>query len=434
MTLGASLSIQDNVHHNAPLHWACLAKNFAVMALLLQKSESVANVANVNRDTPMDIVQNFISEQAKDKTKVYRIPKRLLTKMEAAATNGLKSKRLMSPQQKKKLRFVGMTTLPFVLFGACGMILNSAHDFFTKLVLFVLVYIYMNAVATQCFDERMFSLMPMSILFSTAAWFYFTWITSIQFHMHPLWLFIFTSFSALLWYCFYHTWKGDAGVIRTSREEKLKTIIELAEREGFNHQIFCSSCLVRRPLRSKHCAVCDVCVAKFDHHCPWVGNCVGLKNHKFFMGFLFALSVLTSSIIYGCYRSLLSTCDTSSQSDSLVVVLKTFPTCNAWLTFVAGHALFHFIWVTTLLICQLYQISSLAMTTNERMNAGRYKHFRDADGHIRSPFDRGCRRNTFDFWGLRLGGFFRPASNDEWFKRYSLDDDVNSPLLNSEYV
>lgn len=42
----------------------------------------------------------------------------------------------------------------------------------------------------------------------------------------------------------------------------------------------------QQPMRSKHCQACQHCVRRYDHHCPWIENCVGERNHRWFVLYL----------------------------------------------------------------------------------------------------------------------------------------------------
>ena len=68
----------------------------------------------------------------------------------------------------------------------------------------------------------------------------------------------------------------------------------------FMHLKWCSTCEIRRPPGCSHCSHCDSCVRGFDHHCHWVGNCIGSRSHRCFLTFLLATSWLAALVIATC--------------------------------------------------------------------------------------------------------------------------------------
>ncbi|CAD2219267.1 DHHC palmitoyltransferase, putative [Angomonas deanei] len=82
-----------------------------------------------------------------------------------------------------------------------------------------------------------------------------------------------------------HALNGNADLEEEMEEwERDYRSPEYRVRVGFGQQ--CTSCRVTRPARSRHCRMCDNCVRRYDHHCPWIYNDVAEGTHRYFLSFL----------------------------------------------------------------------------------------------------------------------------------------------------
>jgi len=60
----------------------------------------------------------------------------------------------------------------------------------------------------------------------------------------------------------------------------------------------CKRCFVVRPPQAHHCSKCQSCIMKMDHHCPWINNCVGIFNQKYFILFCYYCLIGCSHATY----------------------------------------------------------------------------------------------------------------------------------------
>mmetsp|Transcript_62442 Transcript_62442/g.115963 ORF Transcript_62442/g.115963 Transcript_62442/m.115963 type:complete len:366 (-) Transcript_62442:60-1157(-) len=68
----------------------------------------------------------------------------------------------------------------------------------------------------------------------------------------------------------------------------------------------CKWCQKYKPDRCHHCRVCRLCILKMDHHCPWIYNCVGFHNHKYFFLLLMYSTFNCHLIVWTMYPSVLT--------------------------------------------------------------------------------------------------------------------------------
>ena len=75
---------------------------------------------------------------------------------------------------------------------------------------------------------------------------------------------------------------SDPGKMINKENNHLLDLVD----KGEELENFCPFCLVKKNYKTVHCLICQNCVDEFDHHCFWVGNCIGKNNYEFFFIFL----------------------------------------------------------------------------------------------------------------------------------------------------
>lgn len=176
-----------------------------------------------------------------------------------------------------------------------------------------------------------------------------------------------------------------------------KEYLELFRTHGRTSLQFCFSCMMRRPIRSKHCALCNVCVCRFDHHCPWLSNCVGAGNIFIFLCCLCIAATGHISFVK-ITISYLSALPESPSFSHLIYFLVFHFHHNRFLLVFIGFHLFQFAWQTFAIFSFFSFSIRYNLTTNEQMNGFRYQYLKNPyTGEPFNPFHRGWKQNFEEF-------------------------------------
>ncbi|KTF80213.1 hypothetical protein cypCar_00031548 [Cyprinus carpio] len=236
------------------------------------------------------------------------------------------------------------------------------------------------------------------------------------------------NITALLYY-YLRSCRTDPGIVKATEEEKKKNIVVLAEAGCLDPRIFCTSCMMRKPMRANHCFSCNACVAKQDHHSIWINGCIGARNHPYFVLFLVALSFLCMWMFYGSIMYWSKHCPLHYTEEGVWGAVTALTSCSPWVLYIFCFAFLNASWAFILLLVQLYQIAFLGLTTAERANLmHRQRKLPQAFSLRQNPFNLGVVRNLVNFFQWRCCGLCKPVVLD-WTQQYPMGLSRDHPMF-----
>ncbi|KAI8893637.1 hypothetical protein BC833DRAFT_278272 [Globomyces pollinis-pini] len=421
----ASMEMVDSTGYT-PLHWAVISQHYEFVQRLLQEG------ANINTQDPAGKTP---ADWAKERDTLATYER--LVKENA---KGLKQ------GNSKQFRDRSLYLIPYIMIPFSFYIFGKFAIYIAlPLIFYILYLVHKHLIVTYLLggDPSVLAETPLTSSICQATLFY-VFISWVLIFKDTAYLFLthltFISNFAICCYCLYKGCSSNPGYIRQSSsfEEKNETVSYLAQTGKLTARYYCVTCQIRKPIRSKHCRICNRCVAKFDHHCPWTHNCIGVANHRYFMVFCITLVIGAWCFIYLSYYYL------TSMDPDTVELTNQFGTCifgelpckflsyDPWIVSITSWTLLQSLWVLFLVFSQSGQIIS-AYTTNEAINFQRFEYLIHPDDQhvpgyrkrVVNPFNLGPIANCFDFW---TGGGGQ-LKNISWYTLYETPDELQNMAM-----
>ncbi|WFD33234.1 protein S-acyltransferase [Malassezia cuniculi] len=371
---GASVDVTDK-GSLTPLHWAVVYGNKLCIRRLLAAGASLT-ARDANDQTPEELAVKLNTIGAFD-----------------AALNELGWDHTGKPTRgviPRPLRRPLTYAIHITGFGLCYAYLNRLPWFLqlpAAAAALVTMHITIAVLCTQTWGRFALQVSDyyQSLLVVSLFWPFILWLRDMVHVTADAWLrnAVLGTFLPLTMILLYVNVNSDPGFCPkpASEEERRQEVIEMAKTGQLNGMMYCVSCMARRPMRSRHCHLCGRCVARGDHHCPWITNCVGVGNHRLFVVMLVTVQISIFSFYSLAYTYFKRTITQEAIDDidwcplprSFCVAARQ----DGWIVYCTCWIIFAMVWLLILLAVQLL-FAARQLTTYEASNLRRHGYMASA--------------------------------------------------------